>query len=74
MGLLKIIFAPIRFLYRLLVPKPKKTKPPETTDMENPTAEAGRPWPVVFGTVTVKGINCLWYGDKSTRKSQVNAP
>jgi hypothetical protein len=49
----------------LLMPKPKAPPPPAVQDMDNPTAEAGRPIPVVFGTLTVKGTNILWYGDKS---------
>ena len=48
----------------LLMPKPKPPKPPEAKDMDNPTAEAGRPIPVVFGVITVKGLNILWFGDK----------
>lgn len=40
-------------------------------DMENPTAEAGRPIPVVFGTLTVKGGNVLWFGDKKTTSYKV---
>lgn len=67
MGILKILFAPIKFILNLLVPKVKKTKPDALKDLENPTAEAGRPIPVVFGTITVKGLNVLWYGDKSLR-------
>lgn len=51
----------------LLRPRPKASKPSEVEDLENPTAEAGRPIPVVFGTITVKGLNVLWYGDKSRR-------
>ncbi len=57
----------------LLTPKPKKTKPEASKDLENPTADAGRPIPVVFGTVTVKGLNVLWFGDKNKRDRKVNA-
>jgi hypothetical protein len=57
----------------LLMPKPKVAKPEAAKDLEGPTAEAGKPVPVVFGTVTVKGINCLWYGDKKTHEYQVKA-
>ena len=32
-------------------------------DLQTPTAEAGVPVPVVFGTVK-KATNVLWYGDK----------
>lgn len=48
-----------------LMPKPKQAKPAAVQDMESPTASAGREIPVVFGRVTVKGVNLLWYGDKN---------
>jgi hypothetical protein len=54
-----------------IMPKPKQQKPPETSDMDSPTAEAGRPVPVIFGTVTVKGLNVLWFGDKNKAEYQV---
>lgn len=54
----------------LLMPKMKQEKQ-ETSELENPTAEAGIPLPVLFGTKTTKGPNCLWFGDKSYRKSKV---
>lgn len=50
----------------LIMPKPKPPKPPALKDMENPTAEAGRPIPVVFGTVTVKGGNLVDYREKQS--------
>lgn len=49
----------------LLIPKPKISKPEATTDLENPVAEAGKPVPVPFGTVTIKGLNVLHFSDKS---------
>lgn len=55
----------------LLRPKTPSRKS-ETQDLENPTAEAGRPIPVVFGTITVKGLNVLWFGDKSRRTFKVS--
>lgn len=57
----------------LIMPKPKQPKPPETKDLEDPTAEAGRPIPVLFGTMTIKGLNCLWFGDKGYHKYKVKA-
>lgn len=60
-------------LLALFMPKPKAPKPPEATDLENPVAEAGKPVPVVFGTVTVKGLNVLWFGDKHTYTKKVKA-
>lgn len=57
----------------LLMPKPKTPKPAAAKDFDSPTAEAGRPIPVVFGEVTVKGLNVLWFGEKATRQYQVKA-
>jgi len=57
----------------LIMPKPKREKAEAAKDMDSPTAEAGRPVPVVFGTLTVKGLNVLWYGDKSTKTYEVKA-
>jgi hypothetical protein len=57
----------------LLAPKVKAPKPDAAKDLEDPTAEAGRPIPVVFGTMTVKGLNLLWYGDKGQSTYKVKA-
>jgi hypothetical protein len=45
-----------------LAPKPPKPRPASLDDFDIPTAEEGRPVPVVFGTVRVTGPNVLWYG------------
>lgn len=57
----------------IFAPRPKAPQPDSTQDLELPTAEAGRPIPVVFGTVRIKGLNILWYGEKSSRQSKVKA-
>jgi hypothetical protein len=57
----------------LLRPKIKTPKPDATKDLDDPTAEAGRPIPVVFGTITVKGLNVLWFGNKAQRTYKVKA-
>lgn len=57
----------------LLAPKIKSPKPEATTDLDDPTAEAGRPVPVPFGTITIKGLNVLWYGEKSFETEKVKA-
>jgi len=49
-----------------LTPKPKSPKPPAAADFQSPTADAGRPVPIVFGTLTVKGTNILYYGEVQT--------
>jgi hypothetical protein len=57
----------------LLAPKPKKAQPPPTTPLEDPTAEAGRPIPVLFGTHIFKDPNILWFGQKSAHTYEVDA-
>lgn len=48
---------------RALAPKPPEPKPPELSEIAAPTAEEGRPIGVIFGTVTVRSPNVVWYGD-----------
>lgn len=50
-----------------LAPKPPKPKPASLTDFDVPTAEEGRPIPVVFGTVWVTGPNCIYFGGLKTK-------
>lgn len=55
-------------LSALLAPKPKA---PSVTkyglgDFDAPTAQDGKPVPVVFGTRWITGPNVLWYGDLKT--------
>jgi drug/metabolite transporter (DMT)-like permease len=45
-----------------LAPKPPNQKPADLADIDAPTAEEGKPIPVVFGTVMLSGPNVLWYG------------
>lgn len=49
----------------VLRPKPPGPKPPSIDEVKAPTAEAGKPIPVVFGSVTIESPNTLWYGDIS---------
>jgi len=54
------------FISAALAPKPPVPKPAALNDFDVPTAEQGRPVPVVFGTVLLTGPNVLWYGDLRT--------
>lgn len=54
------------FVAVALAPKPPKPRPASLEDFEIPTAEQGRPIPVVFGTVLIEGSNVIWYGDLGT--------
>lgn len=71
MGILSILFAPIRFIFKLLSPKVKKEKPDFAEGLENPTADAGRPIAVPFGTITIKDPNVLHYGDKASKTEKI---
>lgn len=46
-----------------LAPKPEPPKPSTLDDFDAPTADDGRPVPVVFGDAWIKGPNVIWYGD-----------
>lgn len=63
--LLFFLFVGFTVLGELLRPKPKFGEPRASSlgDFQVPTAEEGRPIPVAFGTVNLKGANVLWYGD-----------
>jgi len=56
-----------------LAPKPKEQKPAASSDLEAPTAEAGRPIPVVFGSLEIKGGNVIGYWDKQKHDFKVKA-
>lgn len=49
-----------------LAPKPAQPPKPTLEDFDVTTAEEGRPIPVVFGEVWIKGSNIIWYGDLDT--------
>ncbi len=45
-----------------MAPKSTQPSPSSLSDMNVPTAEPGRPIPVVFGTRLLKAPNIVWYG------------
>lgn len=47
----------------LLQKPPKDASPAGAGDFQVPTAEEGRPIPVVYGTCQLKGPNVVWWGD-----------
>lgn len=49
-----------------LQPKTPQPQAAELKDFEAPTADEGRPVPVVFGSVLVRSANVVWYGDLKT--------
>ncbi|MDY7117121.1 hypothetical protein RAN53_12270 [Halomonas sp. SSL-5] len=67
---ISILLAVVAFM---LMPRPKNNVPDMSRDLEMPTAEAGRPIPVVFGEGTIKSPNTLWYGDKDQETVEISA-
>jgi hypothetical protein len=57
----------------LLMPKPKTDKPDSMKDMDNPTAESGRPIPVPFGSMTISSLNNMGFWDKETIRRDVSS-
>ena len=51
----------LQILGAILRPHAKKPSQPQQ-DIKKPTADAGRPIPVVFGSVQIKDPNCLYFG------------
>jgi hypothetical protein len=72
LGALAIAIA-VMVVGHLLMPKPKMQRSESTRDMDDPTAEAGRPIPVVFGEITLKSPNVLWFGDKDINTYRTSA-
>lgn len=64
----------LQILGYLLAPKPATQKPAETSDLKSPTAQAGRPVTVVFGSMTISGPNIIGMTDKQSvhRKAKVS--
>lgn len=57
----------------MLAPKPSQPKP-SVEDLKNPTAEAGRPLPVPFGSIKVRSPNYIWYGSKMVAQRKSDRP
>jgi hypothetical protein len=47
----------------LLTPKPKQEKSKFAQDIKAPQASAGMPMPVVFGSITIKQPNAIFFGN-----------
>lgn len=66
-----VVAVALAVVAHLFAPKPSDPQSDATRDLEAPTADAGRPVPVVFGEVTVKGPNCLGYWEISKQTVKV---
>lgn len=61
-----IVFVVAFVVALALGPKTPSPRPSSLSDIDIPTAEPGRPIPVVFGTYLLKSPNIVWYGDLGT--------
>lgn len=60
-----IIAAIVNVAAQLLMPRPRQGRPDSMTEaMENPTADAGKPVPVIFGDFEVRSPNVIGFYDK----------
>lgn len=64
-----IIYLVVALIAVALVPRPQSgdARPAALADFDAPTAEPGRPIPVIFGTVLLKDPNVCWYGNLAYR-------
>lgn len=68
-----VIFAASAYAISALTPRPPINRPEALKDIDIPTAEPGRPIPVIFGTVKLTGVNVVWYGDLASSPVRVKA-
>lgn len=61
------------FVSYALAPKIPTPKSQALTDFDVPTADEDREIPVVFGTVTITGPNCIWYGNLRAEQVEIDA-
>ena len=66
-----LIAVALNILSYVLTPKPKAAKPAAVEQAQNPTAEAGRPIPKLWGSGRVMETNVLGFWDKSSRQYQI---
>lgn len=56
-----------------LMPKPQSVKPQGINDVNVPTSEDGREFPVFGGTVFLEASDCAWLGDFSATAIKVKS-
>lgn len=67
-----IIALALMVIAYLIMPKPKQQHP-EIQQQDDPVAQAGIPYPVLFGTMTIKQLNVLHFTEKRYKKRKVKA-
>lgn len=71
--LLQLVIALVLIVVSVVLTPKVKTPKTEIRELDDPTADAGREIPVIFGTITIRDPNILWFGEKNTKTYTVNA-
>lgn len=73
---LAVYYIAVILLMDALTPKPEieDAKPAGDGDFSVPTAQEGRKWQLLWGTVRVAGPNIIWWGDKEQVPVTVEVP
>lgn len=66
-----IVSVAINVAALIITPRPKAAKPDAVQQAENPTADAGKPIPVLFGKARISETNIIGFWDKSTRQYEI---
>lgn len=66
-----IVSVAINVAAMVIMPKPKAPKPDAVQQAESPTADAGKPIPVLFGKARIMETNIIGWWDKSTRQYEI---
>lgn len=56
-----------------LAPKPPTPRAAGISDFQLPTADQGRPVPVLFGTCNITGANVVWYGALNAKPQRTHS-
>ena len=67
-----LVSVAIQIVGYLLLPTTPEETPASLSDFDDPTAEAGRPIIVMWGSGTITGLNILDYNDKAISKRNVS--
>lgn len=66
-----IVSVAINVAAMIITPKPKAPKPEAVEQAESPTADAGKPMPVLFGKARISETNIIGWWDKATRQYEI---
>lgn len=66
-----IVSVALNVVAYVITPKPKANKPEAVEQAESPTADAGKPIPVLFGKARLSETNVIGFWDKGTKQYEI---